>query len=162
MNKMEKLQYYINEMVNDVIHTDLNMKLHALMHLVEDNMTKNEKFRESLLNNNQRIQVEIVKEAIQHDYVLSSVIKSLLNDVKHVNSDVAINRHNALDEIDKIKALLPTDQSESNAQKFNKLTEQLIKYSLYIISFSVLLITRGEEIEQNKARTRYPNICDLV
>lgn len=112
---MEKLQYYINEMVNDVIHTDLNMKLHALMHLVEDNMTKNEKFRESLLNNNERIQVEIVKEAIQHDYVLSSVIKSLLNDVKHVNSDVAINRHNALDEIDKIKASLPTDQSESNA-----------------------------------------------
>lgn len=68
-----------------------------------------------MLNNNERIQVEIVKEAIQHDYVLSSVIKSLLNDVKHVNSDVAINRHNALDEIDKIKASLPTDQSESNA-----------------------------------------------
>lgn len=46
---MEKLQYYINEMVNDVIHTDLNMKLHALMHLVEDNMTKNEKISRILV-----------------------------------------------------------------------------------------------------------------
>ena len=98
---MKDLKFHVSELKNSFVDAELNSKLNTVITLIGEEMDRGEEYKSLLDKQNKPMESYIVKEHINHNYVVMAVLNSILKDVDAIEEEIKNEFENAMEQIEK-------------------------------------------------------------
>ncbi|MBC3133451.1 hypothetical protein [Staphylococcus warneri] len=112
---MKDLKFHVSELKNSFVDAELNSKLNTIITIIGEEMDRGEEYKSLLDKQNKPMESYIVKEHINHNYVVMAVLNSILKDVDAIEEEIKNEFVNAMEQIEKCASDVSLATESDNA-----------------------------------------------
>ncbi|MCC3712154.1 hypothetical protein [Staphylococcus hominis] len=90
----------VMDLKDELKNTNVTLKINAIRNKVIEQIEDNKELADSFLKNGEYVNYKIVKDTLEHDYIVLSMLDTIFEDVEHAQKQMQIQYNDILDELD--------------------------------------------------------------